>query len=109
VQHRGNFFCFTDQVVEVRFLKELKLARNVELGAKLATRTLRDIQKTDELLVGVALIAFSDVRGDRESGTLDLVLHGPISADPKRLEDVHCQTAPALPNLEIFKRLKGHI
>ena len=103
MEHRGDFFRFTDEVVELSFSQKIELAGDVKLRAKFAARSFRNIQKSDELLAAIALVTFSDVRRNRERCTLHLILHCPISAGRKCLKNVDRKPASALPNLEIFE------
>jgi hypothetical protein len=109
MEHGGEFFGFSDQLLEFRFLKEIELTRDVELSAEFAAGAFSDVQETDELFVAVAFVTFRDVGGHGKRGALHLILQRENPAAAERLKYLNSKPAATLPNLKIFKRLECHI
>ena len=81
----------------------------VELGADLSGRTRRDVQKMQELVGGMALKAFGDVRDDGYGRAADLVAEAVVATERRPTRErinPASKRAGLLPDFQIFKSLK---
>src|SRR5438477_3089634 len=108
MKHGRDLFRLSDQPIKVCFRKKFELTRDVELRAKFTSGTFCDVQETNEIFIAAALVAFGNVRWNRERRSLNLVLHREVPTRCECFENINGEPASTLPDFQIFKRLKCH-
>jgi hypothetical protein len=88
--------------------KDFKFAGEIALSSQFGGRAFGDAEEADEVQPTVTLVAFCDVRRNRNSGPDHLVTQRKVARGLKGFRHINCQAASTFPDFEFLKRLVGH-